>query len=133
MLVNGRGEKAFEAYVSGNMFDTFTVVPHYTKNSTKSQHITFYNNGVITIEEGTSNILSYDFISKKWDYIFIDERNSFKFVSPEPKKKKSEKGRRKRRNEISVIFSDRTMVVKSEDENNLSKLFKSFYLKFLFG
>ena len=121
MLVNGRGEKTFEAYVSENMFDTFTVVPHYTKNSTKSQHLTFYNNGVITIEEGTSNILSYDFIRKKWDYIFIDERNSFEFVSPEPKKKKPKKGKRKRRNEISTLLTDRTMVVKSEDENNFTK------------
>ena len=120
MLVNGRGEKAFEAYMSENMFDTFTVVPHYMKNSTKSQHITFYNNGVIMIEEGTSNILSYDFISKKWDYIFIDERNSFKFLSPEPKKK-FKKEKRKRRNESNALVTDSTMVVKSEDENNSSK------------
>ena len=100
------------------MYDTFTIVPHYKKNSTRSQQITFYNNGVITIEEGTSNILSYDFMSKKWDYMLIDERNSFKFLSPEPKKKKPKKGKRKRRNESSALLSDSTMVVKSEDEKN---------------
>ena len=114
MMVSGRGDKAFEAYVSENMYDTFTIVPHYTKNSTRSQQITFYNNGVITIEEGTSNILSYDFISKKWDYIFLDERSSFKFISPEPKKKKPKKDKRKRRNESFTLLSDTTMVVKSE-------------------
>ena len=116
MMVSGRGDKAFEAYVSENMFDTFTIIPHYTKNSSRSQQITFYNNDVITIEEDTSNILSYDFINKKWDYLLIDEQNSFEFLSPEPKKKKPKKGKRKRRNESSELLSDSTLVVKSEDK-----------------
>ena len=73
------------------MYDTFTIVPHFTNNSTKSHEITFYNNGVITKEEGTSNILLYDSIRKKWDYKLLDEENSFKFVSPNPEKKVSKK------------------------------------------
>lgn len=132
MLVNGRGEKAFEAYVSENMYDTFTVVPHYTKNSTRSQHITFYNNGYVTIEEGTSNILMYDTVRKKWEYILIDERNSFKFVSPQQNKKKPKKGKRLRRNQMksNPELSDRTMVVKSQDKNISIQVFK---LNFTFG
>ena len=118
-MVNGRGEKASEAYVSDNMYDTFTIVPYFTNNSTQSQQITFYNNGVITIEEGTSNILLYDSIRKKWDYKLFDKQNSFKFVSPQPKKKKAKKTKPKKdkkdgRNGNSLLLSDRLMVVKSE-------------------
>ena len=107
------------------MYDTFTIVPHFTNNSTQSQEITFYNNGVITIEEGTSNILLYDSIRKKWDYKLLDEQNSFKFVSPEPKKKrnktpKPEKGKKDGRNGNSLLLSDRIMVVKSEGLNKLA-------------
>ena len=101
------------------MYDTFTVVPHFTNSSTVSQEITFFNNGVITIEEGTSNILLYDSIRKKWDYKLLDGKKSFKFVSPEPEKKNAKKTKPKKdkkegRNGKFSLLSDRIMVVKSE-------------------
>ena len=101
------------------MYDTFTIVPHFTNNSTQSQEITLYNNGVISIEEGTSNILLYDSIRKKWDYKLFDGQNSFKFVSPKTKRETTKKTKPKKdkkdgRNGNSLLLSDRLMVVKSE-------------------